>query len=826
MKKKIASMVLAAALVLPTSLTAFAATPSDVVGKPVQSAVEQLSALGIIKGYEDGTFKPENSITRAELAKIVVIATGNESAATLMANVKPSFKDVKAGAWYTGYINVAAAKGFIQGFNGNYRPSDNVKFEEVVAILVRALGYQDKHLSGAWPYNVLLKADQIELFDGVEIAAGTLANRGVVAELTSNTLGATLVGYDADGNQLDVDVKGKKLADAAALVALINKLGTSATKVVTDVALNSDKEVSLNGASEDTAASFFVTGGQKLADLLGHTVSVLYNKDGDVLAVTDAQAAKNIVTATSDAVTDAGNATTIAVNDGAKTYDTVDDLFVYENTDSQAATYDVANGEEVTLLLNGDGKVQALLVNDWDANLLLDEVVSYKDYSRVTTKNGGTFKVVSSSAISLDGKSAALADLKENDVINVIVNDDSEAVNIVATRSTVSGKLESVGLSGSDVTYKVGGKSYVAIEDGADLVAGDIGTEYTYYLNKDGKIVYYATASAVDNSQYAVVYTAADTTVSRIIDGEVSANEWYKVVYYSLKDSKKVTAYTKDADVIALDEKLVELKFDTDGNIALTADEAAAAVNLGSTNVVNEVTASKVTVETGVTDTNYILNSGTIYLNVTVDGADTTVAVGSAADLTKNDDVAVKADAGVAKYVVITSAGDAADLAAVQGLYISRAKVSTSATSSTYSANINVNGEVKTVAIDEDAFDDLAALTKYDVVKLTDTVSSNALYETVATVARTAEAATLTVNNTDKTIVAGDTTYLVTASTQIIVTQDTFDSIEVGSFTDLRVAADTGNYGTGAGQYKVVVQASGATYGGIAEAGVIIVKAY
>ncbi|MBD2868393.1 S-layer homology domain-containing protein [Paenibacillus arenilitoris] len=827
MKKKLAAFALASALVIPTAVPAFAATPSDVVGKPVQSAVEELSALGIIQGYEDGTFKPDNAITRAELAKIIVIATGNETAASLMQNVKPSYKDVKANAWYTGYINVATTKGIIQGYNGNYRPSDNVKFEEVVAIIVRALGYQDKYLSGSWPYNVLLQADEIGLFGNIDIATGTLANRGIVAELTSNALGETLVGYDADGNQVDVDKNGKVITTGSPLVPLINKLGSSADKVLTAASLNSDKEVGLNGSREDTAASFFVTGGKKLAGLLGHTVSVLYNKDGDVLAVTDAQDAKNIVVATSDAINDVGDSTYIEVNDGAKEYEALSNLFIYDNTDSQANTYDLANGKEVVLQLNGDGKVQALLVNDWDANILLDEVVAYNDYSRVTTKNGGTFKVVSSSAISLNGEAVALADLKEDDVINVLVNDAGEAINVVATRNVVTGKLESVGLSGSDVTYQVGGKSYVAIQDGDDLTAANIGTEYTYYLNKDGKIVYYATASAVDNSQYAVVYEAPDAPVSRLIDGEVTLPVWYKVVYYSLKDSKKVTAYTKDADVITLDEKLIELKFDGDGNIALTPAQVSAAVNLNAAYEVNEVTATKLTVETGATDMNYVLNSNTIYLKVTVDGADTTVAVGAAADVSKGDEVVVKAEAGVAKYVVVTSDGDAADLPAVNGLLVSTKKVATSATESTYSAFIKVDGEDKEFAIDGDAYTTLNTLTKYDLVKLTDDgVANNALYEDVAHVARTAEAGTLTVDNATKTIVAAGANYVVTADTQIYVTQDTFDSVSVGSFTDLRVAADGTNYGTGANQYKVVVQASGVSYGGIAEAGVIIVKAY
>jgi hypothetical protein len=820
MKKKIAAFVLATALVLPLSVPAFAATPSDVVGKPVQSAVEELSALGIIAGYEDGTFKPENSITRAELAKVVVIATGNESAAKLMNDVKPSFKDVKANAWYTGYINVASAKGFIQGFNGNYRPSDSVKFEEVVAILVRALGYQDKHLSGSWPYNVILQADNLNIFDGVEIATGTKANRGIVAELTSNTLGATLVGYDVDGNQLDVDTKGKKLAANANLVPLINKLGTTEDKVLTGTSLTSKKEVSLNGANEVTADNFFVTGGKKLGELLGHSVSVLKkNGSNKILAITDAQAAGNIITTTSDA-NPAGTTVANAVyyNDGS-VKNSAPGVVTYVNTDKQVSNYSLANDKEVVILLNSDDKVQALLVNNWDSNLVFEEVTAYKDYSRVTSKeSGASYKVNSNTAISLDGKTAALADLKANDVVNVIKNADGDALNVVATRNTVSGKLDSIGKSGNDVTYTVGGKTYAVVANG---LGGTIGTEYTYHLNKDGKIAYRSSVAGVDNSQFAVIQEVKHPVI--YINGGEATPNYTKVVYYSLKDSKVVTAYTKDVPTSTTfkNNDLVELKF-ADGEIDLPTSTGAVSL-VNDELAVTEVTASKLTIG----NNSYGLNSNTIYLKASVNKSDstkTTITVGTAADVTKGAKVAVKTDAsGAAKYVVVTTAGSSANLPTVQGLYVTSTE-NISATGSTYSVTLNVKGEEKTFAISNetgtDAYNKVKDLKKSDLVKLTDKADSgNALYEYADAIAVATDASSLTVDNSTRVIVAGNATFVVSPETQIFYKKG--DTVSVGSFADLREAVDGNNYNT---KYTVVVQGSGLKYNGYNEAGVVVVK--
>lgn len=847
MKKSLLSLALAGSMLSALAVPAFAATPSDVVGKPVQNAVEALTALGIINGYADGTFKPENTITRAELAKIVIVATGNQSAANLMANTAPSFKDVKKGAWYTGYINAAAAKGFIQGYNGKFRPNDPIKFEEVTAILVRALGYKDKYLSGSWPYNVLLQADEVGLFEGLEMANGTNATRGTVAELAENALGANLVKYDADGNVSNVTVlddKGTAVTtdDVQVPQLLINKLGTSSTAVVTSTSLNSDKQITLSSGTFDTAANFFITGGKKLSDLLGHSVTVLKNKDGDVLAITDAQDAANILTVTSDAIADlptlAADANFV-YNDGAGSKKLAAGFTVFNNTDRKVAatpatdSYDLANGEEVQLFLDGNGKIQAVLVNDWDANLVLDTVSAYNGYSRITTKNGGSSKVDANTSITLDGKVATLADLKQNDVINVIENASDVAVKIVATRNTVTGKLESTGKVDSDITYTVGGKTYVAkgtaITPANLLDSGDIGTEYTFSLNKDGHIVYYTTASGVTSGSYAVVYSV-ETGKSIIVDGEVQ-NGWTKVVYYSLKDQKVNTVYTKDADVDAdLTNQLIELKFDSDGRIALTTDESNAGTTLtaaGATagTVDADPTATKLVVKKGTATTNYITSANTIYLKVGINATDSsknTVTAATAADVSKGDSVVVRASNGNASYVIITSDSSAAALPKVQGLFISQSEVTT-ADGTTYTVKLKVNGEEKTYTVD-------AAITanKNDLVTLTDdAAANNTVYENQAVVAQTAVATSLTANSDAGTItVNGPATYLVTSNTQVVVLNKEDGSINEGDFNDLRAAADTGNYGTADGQYQVVVLASGDTYGSLNEAGVVLVIAY
>ena len=108
--KKFLVVLLSAMMVFAFATTAFAAGQySDItdLSKETQDAISKLSALEIIGGYPDGTFKPSATITRAEFAKMACVASGMQESADILVNTASQFSDVKAGEWYTGYINLA-----------------------------------------------------------------------------------------------------------------------------------------------------------------------------------------------------------------------------------------------------------------------------------------------------------------------------------------------------------------------------------------------------------------------------------------------------------------------------------------------------------------------------------------------------------------------------------------------------------------------------------------------------------------------------------------------------------------------------------------------
>lgn len=170
-------------------LTPEPATPKDVEGTKYEYAVNKLIAIGIINGYEDGTFRPERDITRAEFAKIVCLLLDKGSVVE-KAKGTTKFKDVKGTHWASGYINVAAESKLIKGYpGGTFKPENNVTYAEAITILVRALGYGDEVDSqGTWPQNYLAKAAELGITGGITLDnPSAKATRGDIAILTWNT---------------------------------------------------------------------------------------------------------------------------------------------------------------------------------------------------------------------------------------------------------------------------------------------------------------------------------------------------------------------------------------------------------------------------------------------------------------------------------------------------------------------------------------------------------------------------------------------------------------------------------------------------------------
>ncbi|MGN0107040.1 MAG: S-layer homology domain-containing protein [Hominilimicola sp.] len=201
--KKVISAVAALSL-SASSIAALAVNFPDVEDTASYSqAVQELSALDVISGYDDGTFKPDNLVTRAEISKMIVdaLAEGKEAAAS---SVSSKFNDVNSagegGHWATGYINQGVSDGWISGYSDTeFGPDDNVTYVQAQKMLVAATGYDIYATAkGGWPAGYKLYASSLDITKGVQgvTSDDQQLTRAQVAQMIDNAMDAPLCKID------------------------------------------------------------------------------------------------------------------------------------------------------------------------------------------------------------------------------------------------------------------------------------------------------------------------------------------------------------------------------------------------------------------------------------------------------------------------------------------------------------------------------------------------------------------------------------------------------------------------------------------------------
>ena len=211
--KKTLVVLLALMMVFAFATTAMAADEqyvpyNDIADQDqdIQTAIERLSILGALKGYDaEGTkYAPSQLITREEFATIGVRMAGLEDQVALYASMASAFKDIEEGRWSEGYVNCANANGIMIGRgNGVFDPKANVTMQEVATVLLRAVGYDDR-LPGAWPSDYNTKAVNVGLTEYVDYIGPKAATRAEVAGLANEALDLWMVEYVGNDTAADL----------------------------------------------------------------------------------------------------------------------------------------------------------------------------------------------------------------------------------------------------------------------------------------------------------------------------------------------------------------------------------------------------------------------------------------------------------------------------------------------------------------------------------------------------------------------------------------------------------------------------------------------
>ena len=214
--KKLLAMVLALVMTLSLAVSASAVKADEKINEDYAEAVAVLNGMGVFKGYEDGSFKPENNITRAEVATIIYrIYTGDvakNDKSGLYASYN-KFTDMAGAGWAAGYIGYCSNAELVKGYpNGTFQPSGNITGYEVLAMILRAVGYdKNGEFTGAdWALNVAKYAEQLHILDNVAKTTnlGAPATRELVAEILFRAINVPMVTYTAAFGYQNVGLNG------------------------------------------------------------------------------------------------------------------------------------------------------------------------------------------------------------------------------------------------------------------------------------------------------------------------------------------------------------------------------------------------------------------------------------------------------------------------------------------------------------------------------------------------------------------------------------------------------------------------------------------
>ena len=260
-------------------------------------AVDTLVSLGIVEGFEDGSFQPNATVTRAQMAKMIYVLRTGKSDASAYNDDKTSFTDI-GSHWARGYIKYCQSLGIIAGkSNTIFAPNATVTAQEAAKMLLVTLGYdaQKAGLVGAgWASKTNALADENGLLDDVTTSFTGPCPRQYAAQLIYNAIDApTVVLRDGEytnmklvtGIQGQNDYNptiGEKYMGLTKTTGILYYVKEDNKGTYT---LKLDDQIASGAKSDKGEAATFTKVAKDYTDLLGQEVQVLSKKSDDVFGV-------------------------------------------------------------------------------------------------------------------------------------------------------------------------------------------------------------------------------------------------------------------------------------------------------------------------------------------------------------------------------------------------------------------------------------------------------------------------------------------------------------------------------------------------------------
>ena len=434
---------------------------SDITDNYTATAVETLRLMGVLDGYGDGTFRPNAVLTRAQFCKMAVYAMdgsselGRYSTVTIFPDVKPS---LWAASYINMAAKKGVIAGFA---DGKFKPNQTVTAGQAVTILMRGLGYKDENMGGVWPQGYMAEAQTCGLLKSTGITSAYSAlTRGQAAKLFLNLFEAkrgtgegAVVLFSFTPEKDEVYLTNLDAGKGTITVSGNSKPYTMAHPVTSTSLIGSKGKVVLNGDG-DILTFLPVTGGSGISNaaviigangsalgldsLTGGSGYTIY-KNGSPASAADLKkydvatysAATNSVVVCDtkvsvyyeDCTPSPSNPTTITVLEGTE-------LNVLPTAVESLSQF--KPGQQMTLLLTADGQVAGAVAPNTSG--------TRSNALAVVDASGGMQLICGNTLLKIGGSGSGY----ENSVVSVtsIKSGGKAALSLRAVSGKVSGDLD------------------------------------------------------------------------------------------------------------------------------------------------------------------------------------------------------------------------------------------------------------------------------------------------------------------------------------------------------------------------------------------------
>ena len=575
MKRRISIVVVLAMLISNLlSVVSFAEFSDVAADNSYRTSILTLSNLGIINGYDDGTFKPEGPITRAEFTKMIVTALGRGD----MKTEPKEFSDVSEH-WARFNIKTAYDMGIINGFeDATFRPDQQVTYEQALKMVVCTLGYTDfAEQKGGYPTGYTSQAETLGLTKGVKNQKySEPALRQVISQVVYNALeietrekdvkgiwqltGETILSKNLGIHKLEgvlvgvEDVKtndcnvqllsyqmsvkgplGEVVIDTRnykdmTINALQNYIGNEVTVYYSEAKVGGDKYLVVFDTETVKNTSYEIA----YEDIVSYDGSTLryYEPNGVRDKSMSVNAANVTVIYNGQTLADNESYTMTSKADASVTQSVYGKVNVLKELLAPSSSYFVY-GDVVLTDSGSDGNIDMVTVNDYRW-MIAHKAVSSTDYTIQNTLLPTDTLVVDPDDIDKkiyvekNGKEVAPTQISKNDVVTYSESFDGNVIKVYVTKETVKGKVNS--LSADKITIE--GKEYNLDANCVKFIQSKtsktlaIGNDVTMYLDKMGTVVYgevseeaaapyaYITDQFVELSEDALYITAYIPSIS------------------------------------------------------------------------------------------------------------------------------------------------------------------------------------------------------------------------------------------------------------------------------------------------------------------------